>query len=74
VAVIGLPAHVCTTRSATVCASAAVREDGPLVGRWRAAGRREQVATETDTGLFNGDYGSVDTNVSRMDCVGLCFV
>lgn len=44
------------------------------VGRWRAAGRREQVATETDTGLFNGDYGSVDTNVSRMDCVGLCFV
>jgi hypothetical protein len=44
------------------------------VGRWRAAGRREQVGIETDTGLFNDDVGSVDTNVSKRDWVDLCFV
>jgi len=47
---------------------------GRSVGRWRAAGRREQLGIETDAGLFIDDFGSVDTNVSRKDCVGLCFV
>ena len=44
------------------------------VGRWRTAGRREQGGIETDTGLFNDDVGSVDTNVSRRNCVDVCFV
>jgi hypothetical protein len=30
------------------------------VGRWRAAGRREQVEIETDAGFFNDDVGSVN--------------
>ena len=53
-----------------VSASTAEGEDGWSVGA--PLGRREQVVIETDTGLFDDDVGSVDTTVSRRDCVTLC--
>ena len=68
------PAGSCLHYSAyhSLCFSCGAR--GRSVGRWRAAWRREQVGIETDASLFSDDVGSVDTNVSRNDCVGLCFV